>query len=60
MKDYIEEHWGLEEKVGYEKLREYVKAAWEALPDSYLQEILATMHERCQAVIDANGMHTKW
>ena len=24
-----------------------------------LDDLLDTMHERCQAVVDANGMHTK-
>jgi hypothetical protein len=55
MKDYIEDKWGLDEKPSYNKLRSYVKEAWEALPESYLKELLASMPARCQAVIDANG-----
>jgi hypothetical protein len=60
MKDYIEDKWGLEETPSYDKLRRYVKEAWEALPDSFWQELLDSMPARCQAVIDANGMHTKY
>lgn len=60
MKDYIEDKWGLEEQLGYDRLRSYVKEAWEELPDEYLQELLASIPARCQAVIDANGMHTKY
>jgi len=60
MKDYIEDCWGLEEKISYDMLREFVKAAWEALPDSYLQELLTEMPARCQAVVDANGLHTRY
>jgi hypothetical protein len=60
MKDYIEDKYGLEEKPWYDNLRVYVNEAWEALPNDFLQELLASMPARCQAVIDANGMHTKY
>ncbi|KAK4095897.1 hypothetical protein N658DRAFT_437247, partial [Parathielavia hyrcaniae] len=60
MKDWIEDRYGLEEKPSYDKLREYVKEAWEALPDDNLKQLLASMPERCKAVIAANGMHTKY
>jgi hypothetical protein len=58
MKDYIQEHFG--EKLGYPALRLAVKEAWEAIEPSFLAELLAQMRERCQAVIDARGMHTKY
>lgn len=60
MKDYIEDKYGLEEKPLYDNLRVYVNEAWEALPNDFLQELLASMPARCQAVIDAKGMHTKY
>jgi transposase len=60
IKDYIEDKWGLEENPSYNKLCSYVKEAWEALPESYLKELLASMPARCQDVIEANGMHTKY
>ena len=60
MKDYLEEHYGDEKNPGYNALRAWVKEAWEALPDQYWQDLLATMHDRMQAMIDANGLHTKY
>ena len=60
MKDYIEDHWGLEENPSYNKLRRYVQEAWEALPESFLEELINSMQARCQAVIEANGIHTKY
>ena len=59
MKDWIEDRYGLEEKPSYDKLRQYVKEAWEVLPEDYLKDLLASM-QRCKAVITANGMHTKY
>ena len=58
MKDYIQEHFG--EKMSYDALRAAVREAWEAVPQSYLTELIGSMRERCQAVIKANGMHTKY
>jgi len=60
MKEYIQDKWGLEENPGYERLRRYVEEAWDALPDDYWRELLASMPARCQAVIEANGMHTRY
>ena len=60
IKDCIEDHWGLEENPSYDKLRKYVEEAWDALPESYLEELLASIPAGCQAVIEANGMHTKF
>jgi transposase len=60
MKDYIQHKWGLAKKPSSDKLRRYVNEAWEALPEEYLRELLASMPARCQAVIEANGMYTKY
>ena len=60
MKDYIQDKWGVDEAPTPVRLRRYVQEAWEQLPDSYLAELLASMQARCQAVIDANGMHTRF
>ncbi len=38
----------------------WVEEAWDAVPESYLQELLATMPARMQAVIDANSMYTMY
>ncbi|KAK8038141.1 transposable element tc1 transposase [Apiospora phragmitis] len=60
MKDYFEDKYGLIEKPSYDRLRIWVKEAWVELPDDYLQSLLQSMPERCMAVIEANGMHTKY
>ena len=60
MKDWIEAKYGLEEKPSYSRLRQYVNEAWEALPEDYLKELLDQMHDRCEKVIEAKGMHTKY
>lgn len=58
MKNYIQENY--EEKLSYDTLRKAVKEAWEAVEDDKLMDLLSSMHERCIAVIAANGMHTKF
>ncbi len=58
MKNYIQGHF--EENMGYDALRTAVMKAWEAVPESYLRELSESMHDRCQAVIDANGIYTKY
>jgi len=45
---------------GYDRLRTTVIEACESITDAEIREIIRQMPERCQAVIDANGMYTKW
>ncbi|OKP14503.1 hypothetical protein PENSUB_13991 [Penicillium subrubescens] len=42
-------------KLSCDQLRRAVKAAWEALPTSFLEKQIDLMQARCQAVIDAQG-----
>ena len=60
MKDYIEEHYGGYENPGYDTLRSYVREAWDAVPEWYLLTLIEEMTIRCEAVIAANGGHTKY
>lgn len=60
MKDYIEDKYGCIEKPTYNQLRPWVKEAWEALPDYFLYDLLASMRDRCEAVIKADGLHTRY
>jgi transposase len=60
MKDYIEDKYGLEENPPYDRLRLYVQEAWDAVPEEWLRELIAEMPRRCRAVIEANGMHTRY
>ncbi len=59
MKDWIQEHYD-DNLRSYDALREAILAAWNAVPESYLKELLESMPARCQAVIDAEGMHTRY
>jgi hypothetical protein len=58
MKDYIQEHF--RERLSYDVLHRAVNEAWEVIEESYLTELLSKMRARCQAVINADGMHTKY
>ena len=59
MKDWIQERYD-DNLRGYDELREAITAAWNAVPVAYLNELLEEMPARCQAVVDANGMHTRY
>lgn len=57
MRNWTSRRYGDDENPSYDILRDRVKEAWEVLPASFLQEQLATMSTRLQAVIDADGGH---
>jgi hypothetical protein len=44
----------------YDALRAAIIAAWEAVDGAYLDELLESMPQRCQVVIDADGSHTRY
>jgi transposase len=58
MKDWIQDRYD-DTLLRWDELQEAVEAAWDALPATYLAEELSKM-PRCQAVTDANGMHTRY
>ena len=60
MKDWIQEQYPDDEQLSYDRLREVVRAAWDALPEQFLKELIDSMQCRCQAVVDAQGGHTKY
>ncbi|KAI9779575.1 MAG: hypothetical protein M1816_003476 [Peltula sp. TS41687] len=37
-----------------------LKEAWESISEQFLSDLIDSMRDRCQAVIDANGLHTKF
>jgi transposase len=59
MKDYIEEKYP-EVHRSYKRLREVVNEAWEAVTHERIKELIREMPERCQAVIKAEGLYTKY
>ena len=63
MKDYIEARYpdlpgG--KQYTYDRLRGIVQEAWDSITPELLGDLLGTMKERCQAVIDAGGGYTKY
>jgi hypothetical protein len=59
MKDYIKDNYP-QDKMRYDELRKAVKEAWNAVPEEWLIELVRGMKQRCEAVIKANGMYTKY
>ena len=59
MKDWLAFHYP-ERKASYDQLRQRVTEAWEAIGEDLLEDLIDTMPQRCQAVIDANGMYIPW
>jgi ketohexokinase/beta-glucosidase len=59
IKDYVQEKYP-EVQRSYPRLREAVTEAWNSITNEQIRELIGTMHERCQAVIDAHGGHTKY
>jgi hypothetical protein len=49
MKEWIWNHYP-KDKMSYDKLRGAVMEAWEAVPEEYLQNLVKSMKERCEAV----------
>ena len=60
MKNWINTHYPNNHKTSYDTLRKQVREAWDAIREDTLEELIDTMQERCQDVIDAEGGHTKW
>jgi transposase len=59
IKDWIQDH-NEEEIIRNEAIRTAVWEAWDALPEYILENLVKEMPARCQAVIDANGMHIRY
>ena len=59
MKDWIQDNY-LDNKLSYKVLRQAVIEAWEAVGEREFKDLLASITERCQAVIAANGLHIKF
>jgi len=47
-------------KLSYKMLRQAVQDAWDAVGWQTLEGLLCSMPRRCEAVIAANGMYTKF
>jgi len=59
MKDYIQEHYP-QVHSSYKRLRAAIQEAWDSITHERIKELVHSMRERCQAVIDADGWYTKY
>ena len=59
VKDYIGEKYP-DIHRSYPKLRRAVQEAWEAVAYEDILDLIRSMPERCKAVIEAQGWHTKY
>lgn len=59
MKDYIQDKYP-EIHRSYADLRVAVLEAWESISQEEVIDLIKSMPDRCQAVIDADGWHTKY
>ena len=57
MKEWLQEKY--EEKMTYLRLRTAAQEAWIAINKKYLNDLINSMHDRCEAVIKADENHTK-
>ena len=46
--------------IQFDRLREIISEAWNAVPDSYIETLYESWWRRCQAVIDARGGPTEY
>ncbi|KAJ9292418.1 hypothetical protein DTO271G3_8799 [Paecilomyces variotii] len=59
MKDWLDEHYP-NPKLPYPILRRAVQEAWDTIGSARLHKFMEEMHDRCWAVIEAEGMHTRF
>ncbi len=59
MKDYIQKHYP-ETHWSLRRLQQEVQEAWESITHERIKELIRSMPDRCQAVIDARGGDTKY
>jgi hypothetical protein len=58
IKNYLQDNYP--EIMGYDELWAAVKDAWEKVGQFEFEGLINEMHDRCQAVIDAEGRFTKY
>lgn len=60
MKILIQDRYLEDSQLFYNCLREIVRAVWEAVPESFLQELTKSIPAKWQAAIKANNSHIKY
>lgn len=59
LKDWLGQKYP-DQNCSYDELRRRIQEAWDAIGEQELHQLILTMPQRCQDVIDAQGGHTKW
>ena len=59
MKDWIDDNYS-ESITFYSQLQAVIQEAWDCIEENTLQGLIELMSACCQAIIDINGMHTKY
>jgi len=60
LKNWIAYNYVMEDLKDYKVLRKALIEAWNAITKEQLDHLINSMHERCQAVIAAEGKETKY
>jgi DDE superfamily endonuclease len=65
MKQWIPEHYPQLKEMGesqaaYDELAWVIVEAWKAIPQDYINDLIKSMDNRVNAVLDAKGWHTKY
>ena len=64
MKNWVEQHyWEARyrvDRIPLNQLKAIILAAWDAVPDLYIQRLYDSWWERCQAIYDAGGGPTRF
>ena len=60
MKDWIQDKYPEDKQLSLDRLRSLVRAAWDAIPAEFFEDLIRSMQARCQAVIDAEGGNTPY
>ena len=58
MKNWIQKNYF--EQLNYDRFRSVVMTTWDHISIDFLSDLIDSMPDRCQAVIDANDRHTKY
>jgi transposase len=58
MKNYLQDNYP--EVMKYDQLRAAIKDAWDKVGRHEFEELIKSMKDRCQAIIDAEGRFTKY
>jgi len=60
IKNWIADNYVMEDLKDYKVLRKALTEAWNSITEAQLDHLIDSMHARCEAVIAANGMQTKY